>query len=134
MRPGAPLEVKRGYWLLPTEFTQRQQQVDRGSVKDELARRKRSQVAARRARGFDIAARVTAVLAGMGLGYGIARSIKKQPGDEQSTTTGVLAAGGVNLGLSIAFGFAAEGTFVTAVDDYNRDSSPPESDGDESEP
>lgn len=119
MDAGAPLKVRRGYWVLPTDFEQRDHLVDRGSVKERLSQRKASASAVSRGAAFDIAARLTAVASGFCLGWGLSRLVKNERGSAQTGTTGLFLAGAGSLGLSITFGVAAEGAFISAVDEYN---------------
>jgi hypothetical protein len=116
---GTPLEVERGYWASYTQFKQRGKRVDRASAKEVLAQHEEAAPAAQRAAVLDVFTGVTAIAGGAMLGVGIA-GLTSDNGVSDSTAGGLLLGGGLSLGASVAIGFGAEGSYISAVRSYNQ--------------
>ena len=113
MTVGAPLEVNRGYWLDWTRFSQDGQQVDRGDVKDKLSEFMESAGDVQKGHVLQISSRVALAASLLLFSYGTNLAI------ERKTFWPLFACSGGGVGLSIGLGFAAEGKYVDAVEQYN---------------
>jgi hypothetical protein len=114
----APLQVQRGNWVDFARFYQRGRQVDRGDAKETLSHVDESAAAEKRGAAFDVCGILSAAAAGALIGVGAAQASAK----EQSWP--YFVAGGLGLGLSVTFAVAADGSYVTAADQYNRQLGP----------
>lgn len=115
---GTAMEAERGYWVSETQFTQRGRRVDRASAKRILLDHEESAGAANRGRFFEGAALVTAIVSGAALGWGISESMDASKTDKRTANT-LLGVGAGCLGVSIAFGIGADGSYVSAAELYN---------------
>lgn len=115
---GAPLHAERGYWVSETQFTQRGRRVDRESAKRILLANEESEGAASRGRFFEGAALVTAIVSGTALGWGLSESMDIHKKDKSRANT-LLGVGAGCLGVSVAFGIGADGSYVSAAELYN---------------
>lgn len=120
---GAPLHAERGYWVSETQFTQRGRRVDRESAKRILLANEESEGAASRGRFFEGAALVTAIVSGTALGWGLSESLDASKKDKRTANT-LLGVGAGCLGVSVAFGIGADGSYVSATELYNAASTP----------
>jgi hypothetical protein len=120
---GAPLHAERGYWVSETQFTQRGRRVDRASAKQILLANEESEGAANRGRFFEGAALVTAIVSGAALGWGLSESLDASKTDKRTANT-LLGVGAGCLGVSVAFGIGADGSYVRATELYNGASTP----------
>jgi hypothetical protein len=119
MRPGIPVEVRRGYCFVPTEFTQRGVTVDRDSVMKRLARNSDSAPYVSDANAIAVGS-IGATIVGtttLGLGFlGRGETVKMSDG----TTTALIGTGiGVGV-LSWVLCITADGQYASAVEVYNQ--------------
>ena len=115
---GAPLHAERGYWVSETQFTQQGRRVDRESAKRILLANEESEGAASRGRFCEGAALVTAIVSGAALGWGLSESMDIHKKDKSRANT-LLGVGAGCLGVSVAFGIGADGSYVSATELYN---------------
>jgi F0F1-type ATP synthase assembly protein I len=121
---GTLIEVERGYWASYTQFKQRGKRVDRASAKEVLAEHEESAPAVKRGAALDVMTGLTAVVSGTLLGLGLGGLANKDSGISPSTSSWLLLGGGLSLGASVAFGFGAEGSYISAVQSYNQPATP----------
>ncbi len=133
MRPGVPLEVRRGYCFAPTLYLQRDQVVDRNSVMQRLARNPDSQPYVSDGNTIAIGSIAASIVGTTTLGLGVlgtGETVEMSDG----TVTALIGTGiGVAV-LSWVLCITSDGKYATAAEVYNQRfrGDPTESDDDRS--
>lgn len=118
MQPGVPLEVKRGYCLLNTEYKQRGKLLNRDDVMQRLARNEKSGPYVASGNAFAIGSIIATVVATPAI---IVGSAAKEGNIHMSdgASTGLLV-GGVAVGvLSVVLCITSDGKYASAAETYN---------------
>jgi len=118
MQPGVPVDVRRGYCFLNTEFKQRGHLLNRDDVMLRLAKNEKSRPYVAQGSTLAVGAVVATVIATPAILVGaLAKEGNIHMSDDASTG---LLVGGVALGVvSWALCIASDGRYVTAVERYN---------------
>jgi hypothetical protein len=129
MQPDVPLETRRGYCLVETQFKQHQKVLNRESVMHRLAKSRRSAPLVEQGNDYAIGSIVATLAAGTALVVAtLAKNGEIEMSDGASTA---LVAGGVGAAVaSWALCITSDGRYVAAAEAYNARLRPTESSDD----
>lgn len=118
MQPGVPLETRRGYCFVETQFKQHQKVLNRDSVMQRLAKSRHSAPLVEQGNNYAIGSIVSTLAAGTALVVAtLAKNGKVEMSDGASTA---LVAGGAGAMIaSWALCITSDGRYVAAAEAYN---------------